>query len=160
MIYLKHRHTIKIFYVLYVVKKVVTLKRSNMKQVKVIITLLTIIIVFSINSVSASTALSMIDVTIPSLKREYISPLMQKTNFGPQYAIKYTARDVWSGDNRAVEANIQQVNNRWVTLNTSETRLSTEASGPGLVPANYKLKIRAKTVTLSPITFNGAWMLR
>lgn len=131
-----------------------------MKKIKILLGVFIISCVFCATGVKATSFKSWASLEIPRLQGIYTSDAYQKTVFSDQYAKKDYATDKLSGDERAIQARLQNITTSWTDLpKGSIETLDVGSTNLGQAPGTYKLQLRAKKSTLSEAWFGGHWYL-
>lgn len=131
-----------------------------MKKIKILLGVFIISCIFCATGVKATSFKSWVSLTIPALSKTYTSDAYQKTVFSDQYAKKDYATDKLSGDERAIQARLQNITTSWTDLpKGSIIKLNAGSTNLGQAPGTYKLQLRAKLSTVTEAYFGGHWYL-
>lgn len=133
-----------------------------MKKIKILVSLFIFSCVISAIGVKADHTRILNDIIIPTLAGTYTTSYYSKTVEGPQYAVKNTAIDSFSADERAVKARLAGVDNDclWVTLPKGTiTELHICTSRIGEMQGSFALQLRHVKVLATTSHFFGTWYL-
>lgn len=131
-----------------------------MKKFKILFITFIASCIFCAIGVKADHFTSWASLELQALKGIYTSDSYSKTAWSDQYAKKDYATDKLSGDERAVEARLQNITTSWTTLPKGQTtKLNAGSTNLGQVSGTYKLQLRLQKSTVSGARFGGTWYL-
>lgn len=132
-----------------------------MKSLKGILAALVISILFGLSGVAAKgESLTLAEITLPKKSGVYTSDRTKnKTEKGLQHIRTASAVDKWSGDGRAVLAQVVGPKGEAEWMLSPKGQLVSWTSSNSKVVGSYYLKLKARKSTLSTVSYSGTWYL-
>lgn len=131
-----------------------------MKKFKILFITFIASCIFCAIGANADSYKAWVTLDLGAFKQIYTSGSVSKTVWGNQYAKKNYATDKLSGDERAVEARLQNITSGWTTLPKGQiTQLNTGSTNLGQSTGTYNFQLRLQKSTVSGALFGGTWYL-
>lgn len=131
-----------------------------MKKFKILFITFIASCIFCAIGANADSHKAWVTLDLGAFKEIYTSGSYSKTVLSNQYAKKDYATDKLSGDERAVEARLQNITTGWTTLPKGQiTQLNMGSTNLGQSTGTYKLQLRLQKSTISGARFGGIWYL-